>query len=193
MLQRLFTFAGMKYGIIVITLISLLACKPSQNFKQNLPSTQLMDSLLPFIAKRPDSSASMNRFDTTFKSYYLQQKQLKQYQFTHAFVAENGYEYVMVKRLEPSLKHNKFSAVCVRFKRLTNGQLDVSTYEELFWTWKMLPELLLEKSDVLFEQAIQEKDLSAYQPEHSDGEWIEFPGNGVVYDKVNQTWVSKAH
>lgn len=182
----------MKYFIFVGILLGFVACQSAQNFRQNLPSTQLLDSLMPFMAKRPDSATSVNRFEACFKSYYQQQKQEKQYQFTHAFKANNGYEYLMVKRLEPSLKHNKFSAVCIRFKRLNNGQLDPKSYEELFWTWKMLPEQLLEKSDVLFEQAIQENDLSVYQPEQSEGEWIEFPGNGVVYDKVNQTWVSKA-
>ena len=155
-------FAAMKYLFYVSILLGCIACQPAQNFRQNLPSTQLLDSLMPFMAKRPDSSASVSRFDTCFKSYYLQQKQEKQYQFTHAFKAKNGYEYLMVKRLEPSLKHNKFSAVCVRFKRLSSGQLDLKSYEELFWTWKMLPEQLLEKSDVLFT--------------HNIGSWGEFYG-----------------
>jgi transposase len=182
----------MKSIVYCLCLVALIACQNSGHNNEVLPSQTLLDSLMPYIAKKPDTVAFANRFDAVNKPYYDQQKSDKSYAFTHYAKVNDGYEYVMVKRLEPSLKHNKFSAVCVRFKRLPNGQIQAESLEELFWTWKMLPEQLAEKSDVLFDLAINQQSLSDYEPEKAQDEWIEFPGNGVEYDIKTHTWGPKS-
>jgi hypothetical protein len=186
------TFASMKSVVFCICVIALVACQNSIRKSETLPSQSLLDSVLPYIAKKADTVAFDKRFEAVNKPYYDQQKIEKSYAFTHYAKSNDGYEYVMVKRMEPSLKHNKFSAVCMRFKRLPNGGIKAESFEELFWTWKMLPEQLAEKSDVLFDLAINHKPLSDYEPEKAQDEWIEFPGNGVVYDIKTHTWGPKS-
>jgi|GEM_PF-2005777 len=186
------TFAVMKSILFCFCVIALVACQNSIRKSEVLPKDSLLDSIMPYIAKRADSIPLANRFNAVYKAYYSEQKKEKLYAFTHYAKCNDAYEYCIVKRLEPSLKHNKYSAVCMRFKRLPDGGIQAESFEELFWTWKMLPEQLVEKSDVLFDLAINHQPLSDYEPEKAQDEWIEFPGNGVVYDIKTHTWGPKS-
>ena len=152
----------------------------------------VMDTIIPHFAKEHDTIPKAYKFSPKFKFYYDLQKQERNYQWLYYTEAENGYSYFLIKRDEPSMKRDKFIAICGRFKRLDNGRIDSASYEEIFWTWKMKEEELKEKAFVLFDKAVAGKSLDDYTPEKSKDEWIEFPGNGVFYDKATQSWKIKA-
>lgn len=201
--------------IIGVGLLSLLACGPGKNegkvkgdsswLKDSLQMDSLyniskfhsepqilLDSVLPFFAKLHDSIPKERRFDTLYKSYMDIHKTEKKYEWMYYYPSSDSFTYFMISRLEPSMKSDKFSSMCARFKRSGNGSVDTSTYEELFWTWKMRKSELNLKSAELFKAAIQKKDLSVYLPEKTgDDEWIMFPDGKAYFDKVSKTWKVK--
>lgn len=150
----------------------------------------LLDSLLPFVAKLHDSIPDNERFNPKHKPYLGIHKQERAYSITHYKAGEDGFTYCIIRRLEPSLKKDKYASICCRFKRLASGGVDTSSFEEIFRTWKMKPAELTKKTDELFEKAFTASDLSGYYPEKSRGEWIEFPGNGTWYDSKAKIWVN---
>jgi hypothetical protein len=103
-------------------------------------------------------------------------------------LAEDGFYYFLVSRTESAIKKQKFSSVCGRFKRFSDGSIDTSSYSELFWTWKLEKDELTKKSGILFNTLLKEGSIEKYTPERSEGYWVEFPGNGVTYNARSKKW-----
>ena len=151
-------------------------------------NTGIMDSVMPFFAKRHDSMPEARRFDAAYKSFYLIQKKDRDYNLIYSAVTPDSFNYFLVRRLEPSMKNNKYAAICGRFKRLSSGAIDTATYEELFWTWKMPLNELNKKSAILFNAAIQGRDLKPYTPGKENDLYIMFPDANVSYNPQTKTW-----
>lgn len=148
----------------------------------------ILDTLLPNFAKLHDSIPKQARFSPLYRPFMKLHKSEREYQWLHYTEARDGYAYFMISRKEPSMQNDKFSAVCGRFKRDVSGRIDQAAYEELFWTWKMKKEPLEKKAGILFKAMLETGTVEKYMPENSSEEWVEFPGNGVVYDKGTQSW-----
>jgi hypothetical protein len=90
----------------------------------------------------------------------------------------------------------KIAPSLVEKYRLTAGKVVLGTegpvyYEEVFRTWKMKPEILEEKGQILFLKWLEGKDLSPYYNHNSGNEeWIEFPDSDVSWNQEAQTWIS---
>lgn len=148
----------------------------------------MLDTLLPNFAKLHDSIPQQARFSPVYRPFMNQHKQEREYRWMHYTETRDAYAYFMICRKEPSLKNDKFAAVCGRFKRDASGRIDQSAYEELFWTWKMKEDQLLHKGSILFKAMVENGTIEKYLPENSREEWVEFPGNGVVYDRNAKAW-----
>ncbi len=128
------------------------------------------------------------RFDSAYKSHFSRQKTEKQYSIIYAGMSENGFNYFMLRRLEPSIKNDKYAVLCARYKRNASGAMDTSTFEELFWTWKMPLNELNPKAALLFKLAIQQKELKRYMPGRENDLYIMFPDGNAYYDQKNKVW-----
>jgi hypothetical protein len=95
--------------------------------------------------------------------------------------------YFGVWKVAPSLKE-KYRLTA---GKLTLGPSGPTYYEEVFRTWKMTPEELNKKGELLFTKWLNKEDITAYY-NHLSGEeeWIEFPDQDVKWDKEKQSWVS---
>jgi hypothetical protein len=63
-------------------------------------------------------------------------------------------------------------------------------YEEIYRTWKMLPDELEKKNDLLFSMLLKGEDLSPYYNHNSgDEEWIEFPDKNIHFDTNLRKWI----
>lgn len=151
----------------------------------------LLDVLMPFIAKKHDSIPNASRFDSIYKAFYDGQKLERQYKIMYSGIGKDSAHYLMVSRLEPSIKNDKYASVCIKYKLNGNGLVDTSTYEELFWTWKMLMSELNPKSAELFRKAIKNEDLSQYYPGEGKEEYIMFPDGNAYFDKSSKSWKTK--
>lgn len=183
------------YLIIVIVFAGLLACNrestyPLNNYKVDYDG--LLDTIIPHFAKLHDSIPDNQRFLPKNKQFMLVHKVERQYEWMHyTEEKDDGYCYFMVSRLEPSIKNDKYASICGRFKRDKFHAIDSASYEELFWTWKMLKPQLKEKSLVLFRQMVEKGNVDEFLPGVKQDEWIMFPDNNVYYDKTSQSWKSK--
>lgn len=158
--------------------------------KLGIAGDGVLDTLLPFFVKLHDSIPFERRFDAIYRHYMKSQKIERKYKLEYHALGKDGFDYFMVSRLEPSMKGDKYSSMCFRISR-EMSQLDTSTYEELFWTWKMrLPELH-KKSAFLFKKQVEDGDVSAYYPAKSEEEYIMFPDGNAYFNKVSKTWETK--
>jgi hypothetical protein len=159
--------------------------------KQNINFEAVLDTVLPFFAKLHDSIPSAKKFDPVYKEalkVHVKERQVKGLYFTRL---ENGTEVYMISRLEPSMNKDKFSALCFTVKRNASGALDLNSYKEEFWTWKLKQPELMRKSAKLYREFVEGKDLSSYYPQNSKGYFIMFPDERVSYDVKTKKWASK--
>ena len=62
-------------------------------------------------------------------------------------------------------------------------------YEEVFRTWKMLPDTLAKRSLFLFKKMVNDEDLSPYYASSSGNtDFIEFPDDRTYFDKKLRMW-----
>lgn len=185
----------MKKLIVVIFLISgLTACNNQPDYslsEYKINYDGLLDTILPHFSKLHDSIPESQRFLPKNRHFMLVHKVEREYQWLHYTEAANGYCYFMVCRLEPSIKKDKYASICGRFKRNKMGAIDSSSYEELFWTWKMPMPVLKEKSLVLFTQIVEKGNVHQYLPEVKGDQYVMFPDTNVYYDKPTQTWKTR--
>lgn len=162
--------------------------------KQYSPSDsadQVLNQLMPFIGRKHDSIPSQKRFEARYQGYYKMHKTERQYQIIYQHRAVDGLETIMLRRLEPSIKNDKYAVLCAQYKSLSDGSVDTSSFEELFWSWKMPESELHPKAAKLFKAVLNHEDLKPYTPGKENDLYIMFPDDKVVYDKTSKTWLAK--
>lgn len=147
-----------------------------------------IDTLLPFFTKLHDSIPDAKRFDTTYRYAIELHKKEREVKTLYYGKGTDGQYYFMITRLEPSIKRDKYLAICGRFKRNASGNIDTSSYEELFWTWKMRKAQLYPRAARLFLDAAAGLDLKKYYPQYSKDEYIMFPDERVSYNQKAKQW-----
>ncbi len=143
-------------------------------------------SIIRYVAALPRHATYENRFEQRFDTAY-QALAAKTY-LDKYYPAEDGYVYFEVRRLAPSLKI-KYNATGGRMRVDSSGR--ITEYEEVYRTWKMEEELLLQKTTLLFPKMVAGEDLSPYYTENSGDELvIEFPDKNVIYNTTDRRWVT---
>jgi len=170
-----------------ICVIFVLACNNNQGKLDVKQHQQLIDTLMPRFAKLHDSIPNSRRFDKSLLPFYQVHKIERKYELQE-YACVNGEYFFAISRLEPSIKKDKYAIVCGSFKRTNKGEIDSSSYREIYWTWKMLKNDLIERNKLLFEKAIKGEDLSEYMPDKAGDKYIMFPDGKVSYDRASQSW-----
>ncbi len=152
---------------------------------------QVLNVLMPFIGRKHDSIPALKRFDAKYRSYYDLHKTERQYQIIYQHRTAGGQDIIMVKRLEPSIKNDKYAVLCAQYKRLPDGNIDTASFEELFWSWKMPLSELHPKAAKLFKAVVNQEDLKPYIPGKEDDLYIMFPDEHVKYNTTSKTWLAK--
>ncbi len=181
--------------LVALSIVLFLGCSNNNKYAFNPKAINYdgtLDTLLPHFAKLHDSIPEKDRFLAKNKEFMTVHKTERQYQWHYYSQAENGYYYFLLSRLEPSLKRDKFAAICGRFKRDSKGAIDSASYEELFWTWKMKIVELKPKAEILFAEIIEKGNVDEYLTAKKGNDfWVEFPDEKTYYDKATQTWKAK--
>jgi hypothetical protein len=77
-------------------------------------------------------------------------------------------------------------------KFILNEANKIEEYEEVFRTWKMVPDTLAKREMVLFDKLVKGESLQPYETKYSNGvEYIEFPDDNTYYDKEAKQWKTK--
>jgi len=147
---------------------------------------ELMMTLVRYIAKAPENVGDTEKFDKKHDAYYQQrasQCRLERYYNNH------DVEYFLISQPAPSLTEKRHA---------TGGRIRIGDegaivdYEEVFRTWKMVPDTLKERSYLLFEAMVKGESLDKYMTKNSmPVEYIEFPDDKTYFDKRDRRWKTK--
>jgi hypothetical protein len=143
-------------------------------------------AIIRFTGKLHKKATHETKFDPFFSEYYhnlASNHTLLYYVPLHS----DGFTYFSMKRIAPSMQLKEV-AITGRVKFDESDSLVY--YEELYRTWKMTPEVLTKKNNILFAKLLKGEDLTPYY-NHMSGEeeWIEFPDKDIQFDVEARRWL----
>lgn len=145
-------------------------------------------SIVRYVAPLPKKASEKTKFESRFDEAYhytVEKLKLEAYHQT-----PEGDVYFLVSRIAPSIEVKR---VATGGKLKYDSKKNITEYSEIFRTWKMkLPELKV-KSLFLFQEMINNKDLTQYYTATTgdSNHYIEFPDEHNTYDVQNRIWVTK--
>jgi len=177
-------------GFILMVLIAG-ACTTKNNYQVSAHLTpqqqdDMMAKIIRYVGRAPEGLTFEERFYKPYDSVY--QEQAKLHKFDAYFIKGNVH-YFLVSRRAPSLVEKR---VATGGKFMLSDDNKITEYEEVFRTWKMVPDTLAKREMILFDDFVKGKSLSPYETRNSNGvEYIEFPDERTYFDKDAMQWKMK--
>jgi hypothetical protein len=181
----------MRHFFLTLVLVSVF-CHCSRDKKYD-PDSQLspqekdkiMMTLIRYVAKAPENVNESEKFSDKYDLYYQErasQTKLEQY------YVEGKQQYFLISQPAPSLVEKRHAT---GGKMLFDDTGNLLEYEEVFRTWKLIPDTLKRRSYFLFDKMVKGEPLTSYLTKNSSIEYIEFPDDNTFYDKTARRWKSK--
>ncbi|MBT1698657.1 hypothetical protein KK083_17320 [Fulvivirgaceae bacterium PWU4] len=180
-----------KLTLLIVVIALLAACTKDNNYDPNahLTPTQkdaIITTIVRYAAGSPDAVNNIEKFKPEYDSFYMVKQSKIRFE---RFFPEDDYFYFLISQPAPSL-YEKRHATGGRFKLNDKGEL--TEYEEIFRTWKMVPDTLQRRSYMLFDKMVKQEDLQQYYTKNSGGvDYIEFPDDRTYYDKQTRSWKAR--
>lgn len=146
---------------------------------------ELMTKIIRYVAKAPENIGPDEKFKPEHDAYY--QERISQSVLERYFV-DGEEHYFLVSQPAASLIEKRH-ATGGRLKLNQDGSL--KEYEEIFRTWKMVPDTLRERSYFLFEKMVSGESLEPYYSSRMGDQYIEFPDDITYYDKASRSWKTR--
>lgn len=175
--------------LIILTMVVALCTPDAIEVDTQLNDTQkeeLQYRISRYAGRLAPKATWENREDAAFDEHYKQEAASLLPQFYH-HDRKSDREYFLVTRIAPSI-HEKYVALGGYYVLDENGT--ITDYEEVFRTWRHLKPDLMPRAEMLFRKMIKNEDLSAFYPEVTGDQYIEFPNSEVYYDKELRRWIS---
>lgn len=179
------TFAGLFLALMAG------ACSTKNNYQVSTHLTpqqqdDMMGKIIRYVGRAPEGITFEERFYAPYDSIY--QEQAKLHKFDAYFIKGNTH-YFLVSRRAPSLVDKR---VATAGKFVLRDDNKITGYEEVFRTWKMMPDTLAKREMILFDKLVKGESLTPYETRNSNGvEYIEFPDERTYFDKVSMQWKTK--
>lgn len=174
--------------LILVGLMSACATKRDYVVSTHLTAqeqVEMMDKVIRYVGRAPEGLTFEERFYPAYDSFYREQAGLHKFD---AFFKNGSTYYFLISRRAPSLVDKRVA---------TGGKFiweagKVTEYEEMFRTWKMLPDTLARREMILFDKLVAGESLQPYQTKYSNGiEYIEFPDERTYFDKASRQWKTR--
>lgn len=147
---------------------------------------EMMWKIIRYVGRAPEGLTFEERFYKPYDSAF--QEQAKVHKFDAYFINGNTH-YFLVSRKAPSLIDKR---VATGGKFILGGDNKVTSYEEVFRTWKMVPDTLAKREMILFNKFVNGESLLPYETRNSNGiDFIEFPDERTYFDKASMQWKTK--
>lgn len=168
----------------------LLQCTNNKNYDPGLTlSPQEKDELkmkvIRYVAKPPENVGPEEKFKPEYNLYYQERASqciLEQYAIL------NELHYFLISQPAPSLTEKRH-ATGGSFRLDSDGSLQ--DYEEVFRTWKMVPDTLRERSYLLFDKMVNKEPLDPFYSKKMGDRYIEFPDDNTYFDKASRSWKTR--
>jgi hypothetical protein len=171
----------------VVLVVMMISCKEkSYNPNEHLTATEknaIVQTIVRYAAKPPENVLATERFDPKYDSFYLEKA--SQIHFERYYPKGDDFYFLITQPASSLIE--KRHATGGRFKLSNKGEL--TEYEEIFRTWKMVPDTLKSRSHILFEKMVEGESLDPYLTKNSKGvDYIEFPDDNTFYDVASRSW-----
>jgi hypothetical protein len=181
----------LKGGVLpVVSFVLLFGCTKGYGPAEHLTAQQQYEQvwkIIRYLAKAPENVTFEERFYKGYDNYY--QEQVSLHRLDAYYIDDNGVRYFLISRRAPSLT-DKRVATGGKMTLADDGSL--SSYEEVFRTWKMPDSTLTKRSVLLFDLMVKGKSLDPYLTKNSwPEEYIEFPDDRTYYDVTAMKWKTK--
>lgn len=154
---------------------------PSDSLTAQQKDSLLM-TIVRYAVKAPENVSGDARFDKAFDEYYQQRAATCRLE---RYYKDGDVQYFLLSQPAPSLTEKRHATGGII--EMKNGEL--SRYEEVFRTWKMIPDTLKRRSYLLFDKMVNHESLESYQTKHvAPDEYIEFPDDRTSYDVNARVW-----
>lgn len=188
----------MKYILLICFAFLLVNCNTkekeplviaSENYLNETEMDSFKSKIIRYVGRLPRRGDHTNKFENRFDDHYKELVSLHDLKYYYPdAAADSDTTYFLLTRIAPSLYLKK---VAIAGKIVVNDNNEISYFEETFRTFKMEEPILMEKSETMFTDLINKKDLSQYEfvntiPE----EYIEFPDEFTSYDSDIRQWSS---
>lgn len=175
-------------GIFLAVVVSACQTKNKYQVSEHLTPQQqdeMMWKIIRYVGRAPEGISFEERFYAPYDSAYQEQARLHKFD---AYFIKGNTHYFLVSRRAPSLVDKRVA---------TGGKFEwndekITEYEEVFRTWKMVPDTLAKREMILFDQFVRGESLVHYETRNSnDVEYIEFPDERTYFDKATKQWKVK--
>lgn len=143
----------------------------------------VLNMIIRYVTERPKGVSDEGKFDVRHNTWY--ERKISEARLER-FYKEDTRCYFLVSQPAPSLTVKRHATggwfVCNKDGNLTG-------YEEVFRTWKMVPDTLKVRGPLLFARMVRGESLEPFYTKNSKGkEFIEFPDDLVYYDQPSRAW-----
>ena len=179
------------FVFVVATSVVTICCnsKPDYNPDTQLTPTQkdaIMTAIVRYTSKKPEQATETDKFDPKYDSFYRATTSKMKFE---QYVAKGDDFYFLISQPAPSLVEKR-NATGGRFRLNDSGEM--IEYEEIFRTWKMVPDTLRRRSYFLFDKMVNGESLEPWLTKNSnDVEYIEFPDDRTYFDVKGRKWEAK--
>lgn len=177
------------FSILCLSLLAACSTSPDSGTRPGdyFTAGQQKSLLLQLVLKTSKPDLALQ--EPELGAWYQEQLNKTEWWFAHE---KDGGFYFLITRPAPSL-YGKRMAIGGFFR--SPDQMSIQGFREHFHTFKMKPEVLREKSALLFEKMVNGEDLSPYYHNRakSGEEWIEFPDDLYQYDSLQGEWRMITH
>ncbi|MCC5920002.1 MAG: hypothetical protein LAT68_06255 [Cyclobacteriaceae bacterium] len=182
----------MRVSFFFLLALCLFACD-SRNFEvsEKLSKEEAKfykSAIIRYVAPMPKKATTEDKFVATYNEWYENQMDKHRLELYYFDELSNRH-YFSITRNAPSL-YKKRVATSGYFT--LNEKDEIIDYEEVYRTWRLVPEELQKKNKILFGKLIKGEDLSPFYTKNNEEEYIEFPDDFVAYDKENRKWEMRA-
>lgn len=180
----------MKRIVVMFVATALLAsCGSSYDPDDHLTvqeQDKMMSLVIRYISKAPDGITFEERFYKAYDEYYAEQQARHR---LDAWYTNGDEHFFLVSRQAPSLVEKR---VATGGKLRIGADGNLAEYEEVFRTWKMIPDSLNTRSVFLFDKMVKSESLEPYLTKNSmPVEYIEFPDDNTFFDRDARVWKTR--
>lgn len=171
-------------------LIILFQCNKEQTYDPDASLTEkekdrILMSVIRYLAKAPENVSNAEIFDNKYDAYY--QQRASQCRF-EKYLKKADEHFFLISQPAPSLTEKRHAT---GGRVVFDSKGNLVEYEEVFRTWKLVPDTLRKRSAVLFEGMVKGESLEPYLTKNSQKEYIEFPDDRTIYNKARRIWETK--
>jgi hypothetical protein len=130
---------------------------------------RLKMSIIRYVARAPENVGPTEKFKTEHDAY-------------------GNTQYFLITQPAPSLAEKRHAT---GGKIVVNDDGSIAEYEEVFRTWKMVPDTLRKRSYYLFDKMVKGEPLEPFYTKNKGDQYIEFPDDQTYYDKSAREWKTK--